>query len=272
MPVARFDEAGRLAVDAALERGDAVVLPTPSPLAYVVAAKTASAVNRAKGRPRDQPVALWEPRFERVAPHLALDEAERRRLGWLLGVERVTALVPLASLASPTSDDGAPGWLAPAARYGMALLFGVAWEPIAWLLERHAPLLVSSANCPGGLPALDLRQALAGFGPEVWVLDGDALRDRARPHASTTTLRYVPGRGWEIHRRGIQDALRANAGRSDYLADVLARADAALFRRPFHRRQDGRAGRQARRPPPADRDGPVLLHGPRGRRPRHHAA
>ncbi|XXY49990.1 hypothetical protein WME91_02425 [Sorangium sp. So ce269] len=114
MPVARFDEAGRLAVDAALERGDAVVLPTPSPLAYVVAAKTASAVNRAKGRPRDQPVALWEPRFEHVAPHLALDEVERRRLGWLLGVERITALVPLASL---TSDDGAPGWLAPAARY-----------------------------------------------------------------------------------------------------------------------------------------------------------
>ncbi|WP_438011647.1 Sua5/YciO/YrdC/YwlC family protein [Sorangium sp. So ce321] len=264
MPVARFDEAGRLAVDAALERGDAVVLPTPSPLAYVVAAKTVSAVNRAKGRPRDQPVALWEPRFEQVAPHLALDEAERRRLGWLLGVERVTALAPLAT------NDGAPGWLAPAARYGMALLFGVAWEPLAWLLERHAPLFVGSANRPGGLPAVDLRQVLTGFGPEVWVLDGDSLRDRARPHASTTTLRFVPGCGWEIHRRGIQDTLHATAGRSDYLADTLARADAALARRPLARRHEGRAGRQARRSRAADRDGHVLLRGPGARRARSH--
>ncbi|WP_437311957.1 Sua5/YciO/YrdC/YwlC family protein [Sorangium sp. So ce388] len=266
MPVARCDAAGRLVIDAALERGEAVVLPAPSPLAYVVAAKTARAVNHAKGRPDNHPVAAWEPRFERLAPHLALDEVERRRLGWLLGIERVTALVPQAR------DAATPSWLAPAARYGMALLFGVTWEPIAWLLERHAPLFVSSANGAGAVPAIDLRQALAGFGPEVWVLDGDALRDRARPHASTTTLRFVPGRGWEIHRRGIQDTLRANAGRSDYLADVLARADAALFQRPFPRRQDGRAGRQARRSPPADRDGPALLHGPRGRRPRHHAA
>ncbi|WP_437517880.1 hypothetical protein [Sorangium sp. So ce1099] len=269
MPVARFDEAGRLAIDAALERGEAVVLPTPSPLAYVVAAKTASAVNQAKRRSRDQPVALWEPRFERVAPHLALDEAERRRLGWLLGVERVTALVPLAPRGPA---DGAPGWLAPAARYGMALLFGVAWEPLAWLLERHAPLLVSSANRPGALPAVDLRQVLTGFDPEVWVLDGDSLRDRASPHASTTTLRFAPGCGWEIHRRGIQDTLHATAGRSDYLQDALARADAALSRRSLPGRQEARAGRQARRSRAADRDGPALLHGPRGRRPRHHAA
>ncbi|WP_437616838.1 hypothetical protein WMF20_23310 [Sorangium sp. So ce834] len=266
MPVARFDAAGKLAVDEALARGEAVVLPTPSPLAYVIAGTTAAAVNRARGRPHNHPVAAWEPRLDRLAPHLALDEAERRRLGWLLAVERVTALVPQAR------DVAAPSWLEPAASYGMALLFGVTWEPIAWLLERHAPLFVSSANRAGALPAVDLRQAVAAFGPEVWVLDGDALRERARPHASTTTLRFVPGRGWEMHRRGIQDSLRANAGGSDYLADVLARADAALFRRPFPRRQDGRAGRQARRSPPADRDGPVRLHGPRGRRPRHHAA
>ncbi|XXX82387.1 hypothetical protein WMF30_26895 [Sorangium sp. So ce134] len=256
MPVARFDAPGKAAIDEAIERGEAVVLPTPSPLAYVIAGKTAAAVNRARGRPHGHPVATWEPRVDRLAPHLALDEAERRRLGWLLAVERVTVLVPQAR------DVAAPSWLEPAASYGMALLFGVTWEPIAWLLERHAPLFVSSANRAGGLPAVDLRQAVAGFGPEVWVLDGDSLRDRARPHASTTTLRFVPGRGWEIHRRGIQDALHATAGRGDYLADVLSRADAALQKKQLPRRQEGRAGRQVRRSRTSDRDGPVLLARP----------
>ncbi|WP_437972005.1 Sua5/YciO/YrdC/YwlC family protein [Sorangium sp. So ce260] len=260
MPVARFDAAGKAAIDEALERGEAVVLPTPSPLAYVVAAKTAAAVNRARGRPRNHPVATWEPRFDRLAPHLALDEMERRRVGWLLAVERVTVLVP------QTRDVAAPSWLEPAARYGMAVLFGVAWEPLDWLLERHAPLFVSSANRAGALPAVDLRQAVATFGPEVWVLDGDSLRDRARPHTSTTTLRFVPGRGWELHRRGIQDTLHVNAGRSDYLADVLSRADAALLRQPLPRRQDGRGVRPARRSRASDRDGPSLLA--RSHRPR----
>ncbi|KYF73097.1 hypothetical protein BE15_18140 [Sorangium cellulosum] len=260
VPVARCDEAGRRAIDEALDRGEAVVLPMPSPLAYVVAAKTAAAVNRAKGQPDGQLVAAWEPRFDRIAPHLALDEAERRRLGWLLSVERVTALVP------QDRDAGAPGWLAPATQYGMTLLFGVTWDPIAWLLERHAPLFVSSANRPGVPSATDLRQVLAGFGPEVWVLDGDSLRERARPHASTTTLRFVPGRGWEIHRHGIHDALHAAAARSDYLADVLARADAALFRRPGPRRHDGRGGRHPRRSRSTERPAFHRASGPRGSR------
>ncbi|WP_437641697.1 Sua5/YciO/YrdC/YwlC family protein [Sorangium sp. So ce854] len=260
MPVARCDAAGQLALDEALERGEAVVLPTPSPLAYVVAAKTAVAVNRAKGQPDGQPVAAWEPRFDRLAPHVALDEPERRRLGWLLSVERVTALVPHAR------DAEVPGWLEPATQYGMALLFGVTWDPVAWLIERHAPLFVSSANRPGVPPAVDLRQVLAAFSPEVWVLDGDSLRERARPHASTTTLRFVPGRGWEIHRHGIQDGLHAAAARSDYLADVLARADAALFRKPLPRRHDGRGGRQARRSRAADRPALLRAPGPRGPR------
>ncbi|WP_437581486.1 Sua5/YciO/YrdC/YwlC family protein [Sorangium sp. So ce887] len=260
MPVALFDAEGKLAIDEALDRGEAVVLPTPSPLAYVVAAKTAAAVNLARERPHNHPVATWEPRFDRLAPHLALDEMERRRLGWLLAVERVSVLAPQAR------DAAAPSWIEPAASYGMALLFGVAWEPIAWLLERHAPLFVSSANRAGAPPAVDLRQAVADLGPEVWVLDGDSLRDRARPHAPTTTLRFVPGRGWEIHRRGIQDTLRATAGRGDYLADVLSRADAAFLRNQLPRRQDGRGGRHARRSRTSDRAGPVRLA--RSHRPR----
>lgn len=253
MPVAQFDAEGKVAIDEALERGEAVVLPTPSPLAYVIAAKTAAAVNLARERPHNHPVATWEPRFDRLAPHLALDEMERRRLGWLLEVERVTVIAPQARGAA------APSWIEPAASYGMALLFGVTWKPIAWLLERHAPLFVSSANRAGALPAIDLRQAVAAFGPEAWVLDGDPLRDRARPHASTTTLRFVPGRGWEIHRHGIQDTLHATAGRGDYLADVLSRADAALLRKQRPRRHDGRGGRPGRRSRASDRTGPVLL-------------
>lgn len=44
---------------AALRRGQAVVLPNPAPLTCVVAATDAQGVNRAKGRPEGQAVALW---------------------------------------------------------------------------------------------------------------------------------------------------------------------------------------------------------------------
>ncbi|TXS69220.1 hypothetical protein EAO69_26845, partial [Streptomyces sp. me109] len=101
------------AVRACLSLGRAVVLPDPAPLTFVITATTAHAVNRAKGRPADRPVALWthHPRTTELvlrSLRLAPRAAESARL--LLAEERVTVLAPLRH------DHTPPDW--PARRGG----------------------------------------------------------------------------------------------------------------------------------------------------------
>ncbi|MEU3064294.1 hypothetical protein [Streptomyces subrutilus] len=205
------------AVHAALLRGLAVVLPNPAPLTCVVAATAPEAVNRAKNRPADQPVALWthHPRTAaRVlrALDLAADTAEIARR--LLTDERVTVLAPLRA------DHAPPPWLAPATHEGWTLLFGARWSPLRPVLDPHPVLYVSSANRTGLPPAPTAARARAMFPDDVPVLDPAALpgtgadsTDTAdsAPRAATTTVRLHPDGRMELHRSGAQDGPYSDA-------------------------------------------------------------
>ncbi|MFF4324174.1 hypothetical protein [Streptomyces sp. NPDC001568] len=213
-------------VDAArahLARGRAVVLPNPAPLTYVVAATTPDAVNRAKGRPVGQPVALWvhhPATAELVLRALDLSAAAAGTARRLLSDERVTLLAPLGR------DHAPPGRLAPATHDGWTLLFGARWEPLRPVLDAHPVLYVSSANRTGHPPAATAARARAAFPGDVAVLDAAALPGTApdaadaAPRAATTTIRLHPDGHMEPHRSGAQD--RPYAGIAAYVDHLRA--------------------------------------------------
>ncbi|MBP2471324.1 tRNA A37 threonylcarbamoyladenosine synthetase subunit TsaC/SUA5/YrdC [Crossiella equi] len=196
-------------VEAALARGEAVVLPNPHPLTSVVAATTAGVVNTAKGRPSDQAVALWlaeDGPWQELAAVLDLGEQGVACARHLLVEERITALLPVTAAA--------PAWVREAARDGFVLVFGSCWEPLRPLLSR--PLRVSSANRTGQVPVANAAAARAVFPPEVHVLaDGDGLPATGR-HA-TTTLRITRA-GLTHIRPGAQ--CHAHGGAEAYLAHL----------------------------------------------------
>lgn len=192
----------------ALSHGRAIVLPNPAPLTFVVTATTPRAVNRAKDRPADQPVALWthHPHTTDLvlrALDLAPGSAETARR--LLTDERVTLLVPLLRGRTP------PDWLAPATRDGWTLLFGARWAPLRPVLDEHPVLYVSSANRTSQPPARTAAQARAMFPDDVPVLDPAGLPGStpdapgSPPRAATTTVRLHPDGRMELHRSGAQD-------------------------------------------------------------------
>ncbi|GLU49525.1 hypothetical protein [Nocardiopsis ansamitocini] len=205
----------------ALGRGEAVVLPNPAPLTFVVAATSPQAVNAAKGRPLDQAVALWT---HGVRALTALDGAldlHGRTVsvaGRLLSEERVTLLVPLRSTAHP------PHWLRPASRDGWALLFGARWAPLSPVLAGAPILYVSSANRTGHPPAASVAEAIAMFAATpvlgAVVPDCAAERGRGAPRRATTTLRLHPDGRLELHRRGAQDLVHPDP--EEYLDRIRA--------------------------------------------------
>ncbi|MFF4415737.1 hypothetical protein ACFYY8_24685 [Streptosporangium sp. NPDC001559] len=199
----------------ALERGQAVVVPNPAPLTYVVAASSPQAVNAAKGRPLEQAVALWAHNpaiFAALGDTLDLDAGLTALAGRLLIDERVTLLVPLRPGAP------CPGWLSPASRDGWALLFGARWSPLLPVLAGHPVLYVSSANRTGRPPAATAADAAVMFPASVPVLGAAFLtpagRDPAEPpRMATTTLRLHPDGRLDLHRHGAQDHPYPNARR-----------------------------------------------------------
>ncbi|WNV86080.1 Sua5/YciO/YrdC/YwlC family protein [Umezawaea sp. Da 62-37] len=204
MPVTDLDGARR-----ALDAGGAVVLPNPAPLTHVVASARPDAVNTAKGRPADQPVALWahhDDTWRSLAPSIALDGPPAAFVRRLLTDELLTLLVPLR--------PEAPAWLAPASKDGWALLFGARWTPLLPLLDRFPVLYVSSANTTGHPPAATTAEATAMFAPTTPVL---ALADSGPPVArqATTTLRLHADGTLDLHRHGAQDHPHPDA--ADYL-------------------------------------------------------
>ncbi|MER5813675.1 hypothetical protein ABT143_36830, partial [Streptomyces sp. NPDC002033] len=150
-----------------LRAGRPVVLPNPAPLTHVVAATTAPAVNAAKGRPADQPVALWAHHadtLDALAGLWDLAPADHGPVRRLLAEEHLTVLLPLRP------DAVRPSWSDPAVKDGWMLLFGARWRPLRPLLDDHALLYVSSANLTGRPPAADTAGALAMFPATVPVL------------------------------------------------------------------------------------------------------
>jgi L-threonylcarbamoyladenylate synthase len=214
------DRAGLDRVTRALEAGAAVLLPTPSPLPYVVAARTAERVNTTKGRPAGQAVALWVPDLAPVAPWIALAAARLPLLRRLLVDELVTVLVP-----ARVAPD-APAWLEPSLRDGYLLLAGPSLPALGALHTGPRPLYVSSGNRTTQPPAATAEEAAAAFGPEVLVLDGDVLRDAGVRHASSTMLRFGAGAELEVVRHGVQDAAFADG--EAYLKDLTDRLPAGI--------------------------------------------
>lgn len=218
-----YDHTGD-AVRVALAQGRAAVLPNPAPLTYVVAATTAYAVNRAKDRPADQPVALWthHPRTtDLVLKALDLTSQAARTARALLTGERVTLLAPLRDDRTP------PAWLNPATHAGWTLLFGARWEPLLPVLDEHPVLYVSSANRTGRPPAPTAARARAMFPDHIPVLDPATLpgitpdTPAAPQRAATTTIRLRPDGSMELHRSGAQDS--AHPDPTAYLRHLRAR-------------------------------------------------
>ncbi|MEU8775486.1 hypothetical protein [Streptomyces sp. NPDC048606] len=207
----------------ALRHGGAVVLPNPAPLTHVVTATTATAVNRAKRRPTEQPVALWAHHpgtLDTLTDLWDLAPHHRGTVLRLLAEEHLTVLLPLHARGTR------PSWLEPAVKDGWMLLFGARPRPLRPLLDDHPVLYVSSANRTGHPPAGDTDSALAMFPPTVPVLhlaDPEPAPRQAgtRERRATTTVRVTPDGGLRLHRHGAQDHPYPHP--DDYLRHLRAR-------------------------------------------------
>jgi tRNA A37 threonylcarbamoyladenosine synthetase subunit TsaC/SUA5/YrdC len=209
-----IDHRGLAALAGRLTGGVPVVVPLPSPLPYVVAGTDPGAVNAAKGRPRSQPVGAAVPTLDLIEPALELDPETVDLARWLCFTEQAGVLVPVGAAAPP--------WLAPATVEGMAFLGG-AWLPeLSALVEDRTHLYMSSGNATTGRPAATAAEAEAVFGRDLLVADGDAFRDPAAEHGSSTMIAVGPGRQLKVTRPGINNRAFGDDHEA-YLADLLRR-------------------------------------------------
>ena len=181
-----------------LRSGSPVVIPTPSPLAYTITGAQAAAVNTAKNRPASQPVGVSVAHLDAIAPYLDLAGGVLPMARWLCESELVSLLVPVR--------PGAPGWLSPAISGGMVFFTSTPWLPeLATIITTFGHQYVSSANTTGERSATTAAEANSPFGDDLLVLDGDAYRDRSRPHGSTTIVRMTRAGDLAIARPGINN-------------------------------------------------------------------
>jgi L-threonylcarbamoyladenylate synthase len=205
-----------------LDRGEAIAIPLPSPLAYCVIATTPQAINRAKGRPQNQEVASWTSDANTILDQLELDPNEAKLLPWMLHTEGLTAVIP------PRKDQPVPCHWQQSYRNGRVLLFGVRWRHLDdWMAAYKRPLYVSSANRTGMTSAVTAAEVKAQLPNETFIVDGDKLRDPVIKHGSTTMIAL--GRGpIQVVRHGIHDA---GFGSSQaWISDLLSRAPSSLSR------------------------------------------
>lgn len=185
------------AVGDALRAGDATVLPCPSPLPYVVAARNPVTVNRAKRRPDDRPCGLLVSPDQDVFAHLDLTAGARDFARWAASVELVNLLVPV--------KDSAPGWLRSSAVGGFAGL-STAWHARLYpLAEEFGHLHVSSANRTATPAAVTARYADAAFAGSLLTLNGDSVRDQTRRHGSAVMLQIHRDGEARVVRDGVQN-------------------------------------------------------------------
>lgn len=192
MALVALNRTGLERAASALRAGEAVVLPFPTPLPYVVAATEPSTVNAAKGRPHDQPCGILVGAAGDVTPHLDLDAPTAALALWIALVERANLFVPLR--------PDAPWWLT---RSGVD---GVAGITLAWLdrlrslADEFGHLYVSSGNRTAGPVCVTAADAETEFDGRRLVLDGDAHRDRSVPHGSATII--------DVRRDGVLRVVR----------------------------------------------------------------
>ena len=200
---------------AMLRSGAPVVLPLPSPLAYVVTGTDAAAVNTAKGRPAAQAVGVSVADLDVIAAYLDVATGVLPPARWLCESELVSLLVPVLSAA--------PAWLAPAISDGMVFFTSAPWLPeLNDIIITFGHLYMSSANVTAGRPAETAAEAVDAFGDERLVLDGDLLRDRSAAHGSTTIVRLSTTGQLSVARSGINNAA-FGADSTGYVADLFRR-------------------------------------------------
>ncbi|GAA1877056.1 hypothetical protein GCM10009753_00020 [Streptantibioticus ferralitis] len=122
-----------------LRSGAPVVLPLPSPLAYVITGTDAAAVNTAKQRPASQPVGVSVADFDVLAAYLEVDEDVLPLARWLCESELVSLLAPIRR--------SAPDWLGPAASDGMVFFTAAPWLPELRSISINQPPCPSSTRC-----------------------------------------------------------------------------------------------------------------------------
>jgi tRNA A37 threonylcarbamoyladenosine synthetase subunit TsaC/SUA5/YrdC len=204
MTIRPIDDVATVAT--ALRRGEAVLVPFPSPLPYAVAATTAAAVNEAKGRPPDQPCGILLASADDVLPHVDLDRATADLARWLGEIEQANLFLPLR--------PGAPDWLAASA------VDGIVGITLAWLTQTRplagefGHLWVSSANRTAGPVGVTAPEVDTIFAGERLVLDGDAVRDASPAHGSAPIT--------EVGRHGRLRVARDGVNNRDLAADHAA--------------------------------------------------
>ena len=214
MVVVDADATGFDAAERRLAAGEPIVIPTPSPLAYVLFSDVPRAVNEVKGRRSDQPVGVTPTSLAPIRPFLAVEDHTVELIGWLCFTDHTSVLAPVV--------EAVPAWLVPAVVDGQAAFAG-AWLPvIAPLLADRTHAYSSSANLTSGLPATTAPQADAAFGGRLLVIDGDGYRSPKVPHASTTMIRVSADGSLAVQRDGVNNA-RFSADHDAYLADVRDR-------------------------------------------------
>lgn len=186
MTLENIDPAGFAAAEARLAVGEPIVIPTPSPLPYVLFGDDSRSINAAKGRPLDQPVGITPTSADAIRGHLAVTADTERLVEWLIFNAHLSVLAP--------ADASVPDWLAPAVVDGLAALAGAWFSELGPLLDGREYAYSSSANVTAAPPATDAVSADRTFDGRLVVLDGDRLRTRGIRHGSTTML-AVPADG-----------------------------------------------------------------------------
>lgn len=205
---------------AALRDGDAVVVPFPSPLPYVVAATEKPTVNRAKRRPADQPCGILVSTANDVAPHLDLDPATVELCMSIAQIEQANLFVPVL--------PDAPRWLRAGAFQGLVGIT-LAWlRQMRPLANEFGHLFVSSANITSGPVGSSAPEADTVFDGRLLVLNGDPFRDALAPHGSATII--------EVRRHGllrvVRDGINNRCHGTDH--DAYLRQLRARFARNDH--------------------------------------
>lgn len=201
----------------AMAAGEAIVVPNPAPMAYGVVATSARAVNALKRRPltRNVAISLHDPwRRGQTARVIDLPVTARDAVVALLR-QRLTVLVPLRRRMP------LPAWMRPAARDGYLAIFDGSWARTARLWKRFPVVYGSSANLTEQPPAATVAEAVAMFGPECPVIDGDAVRESASARRTSTMIRIDRVGRLDLHRSGAQDTASGLA-RAEYLRRLAA--------------------------------------------------
>lgn len=214
MTIVALDARGLARLAAALREREAVVIPFASPLPYAVAATDAATVNRAKGRPSDQPCGILLGSAAALARHLDLDAATRALTVWIAEVEHANLLVPLR--------PGAPPWLSASAVDGFVGITLACLAQARPLVQEFGHLFVSSGNITSGRVGVTAGEVEEIFDGRRLVLDGDRFRDASRPQGSATIIHVRRSGRLRVARDGINNRSLA-ADEAAYLQSLRDR-------------------------------------------------